>query len=81
MDTTTENMAHLITGMDALGKGRDGKGRELKPIKFIPREVKNKVVTSALPEKLFKDLVEYCEERKLSQSQLIRYLVSRELWG
>lgn len=76
MDTTTENMAHLITGMDALGKGR-----ELKPIKFIPREVKNKVVTSALPEKLFKDLVEYCEERKLSQSQLIRYLVSRELWG
>ena len=24
MDTTTENMAHLITGMDALGKGRDG---------------------------------------------------------
>ena len=68
-------MAHLTTGMDA-----PGKGREMKPVEFIPREVKNKIVSTPLPPELHKDLVEYCARRRLSQAAFLRHLISAAIW-
>ena len=67
-------MGHLTTGMDAPRKGQ-------KAIEFLPREVKSKAVSSAFPPDLHKELMEYCDSRRLSAAQLIRYLVAKELRG
>lgn len=58
-----------------------GKGRELKPVEFIPREVKNKIVSNPLPLELHKDLLDYCAGRRLSQAAFLRHLISNAIWG
>ena len=67
-------MGHLTTGMDATRKGQEA-------IEFIPRDKLSKTVSSAFHLDLHNELMEYCDSRRLSAAQLIRYLVAKELRG
>ena len=62
-----------------INKG-DAAREGMPKVEFQPREVKSVNATAALPPQMDEDLTIYCENRRMSETSLIWFLIGREIW-
>ena len=65
---------HKSTGRDAVRRGT-------KPVQWIPRPAQDKVVSFKMEPEFYKEVKLYCDENQIKFSQLMRYLLAKELRG